>query len=244
MIHAPSLGIGAAIAAVAIIGAFFAMNFSTETIFKTEDIKVSEAEKEQESIQAENSQQVNLSVFFENASPYLGNADAPITIVEFGDYQCFYCNKFFHDTEDQIYENYIKTGKAKMIFKDFTIIGQDSVVAAHAAQCANEQGKFWEYHDTLYNNWDGENNGWASAENQLTFAQGVGLDTAKFSECMSSEKYTQQIKASSNDAQSLGLSGTPGFFVIGPNNKIVKIPGAQPYDVFVNILESDQLKSN
>ncbi len=244
MIHAPSLGIGAAIAAVAIIGVFFAINSSSETIFKTEDIKVSDAEKEQESMQEENPQQVSMSVFFDNASPYLGSEDAPITIVEFGDYQCFYCNKFFHDTEDQIVENYIKTGKVKMIFKDFTIIGQDSIVAAHAAHCANEQGKFWEYHDTLYNKWNGENNGWASLENQVKFAQEVGLDVAKFSECMSSEKYTQQIQASSSDAQSLGLSGTPGFFVIGPNNKIVKIPGAQPYDVFVNILESDQLKAN
>ncbi|HET8720333.1 MAG TPA: thioredoxin domain-containing protein [Candidatus Nitrosotenuis sp.] len=245
LIHAPSLGIGAAIAAVVILGIFFAMN-NTNMGFKATDIEQSEAEKQQEStLSAENSpQEVKLSVFYDNASPALGDPDAPITIVEFGDYQCFYCNKFFHETEDQVYQNYIKTGKAKLIFKDFTIIGSDSVVAAHAAHCADEQGQFWEYHDALYNNWTGENNGWASAENQIKFAQSLGLDQNSFLDCMTSEKYTEMIKASSNDAKTLGLTGTPGFFVIGPNNKIVKVPGAQPYDVFVNILESDQLKNN
>lgn len=244
MIHAPSLGIGAAIAVVAMLGVFFAMNTSIEIGFKTEDIEQSKAEKEQEMAAANAPQQVSMSIFSDNASPILGKPDAPITIVEFGDYQCFYCNKFFHDTEGQIYENYIKTGKAKMIFKDFTIIGPDSVTAAHAAHCADEQGKFWDYHDMLYNNWNGENNGWASLENQYKFAQQVGLDTTVFTECMESGKYNEKIQASTNDAQTLGLSGTPGFFIIGPNNKIVRVPGAQPYDVFVNILESEQLKGN
>jgi len=241
LIHAPSLGIGAGIAAAIIIGALFVINGLpiSDTGFKTEDIK--EAEKAQ--IQEQVPQQVQMSVFSDNASPILGDTNAPITIVEFGDYQCFYCNKFFHDTESQIYDNYIKTGKAKLIFKDFTIIGSDSVVAAHAAHCADEQGKFWEYHDTLYNNWNGENNGWASAQNQLKFAQHVGLDEAKFKECMASEKYTQKIQSSSEDAKTLGLTGTPAFFVIGPNNKIVKVPGAQPYDVFANILDSEEMSN-
>lgn len=241
MIHAPSLVIGAAISAAVIIGVFFVINGPlTDNSFKVEDIQ--DVEKAQV-LQEQEPQQVQMSVFSDNASPILGDPNAPVTIIEFGDYQCFYCNKFFHDTEDQIHENYIKTGKAKLIFKDFTIIGQDSVVAAHAAHCADEQGKFWEYHDTLYNNWNGENNGWASAENQFKFAQQLGLDNAQFTECMTSEKYKPKIQASSEDAKTLGLTGTPAFFVIGPNNKIVKVPGAQPYDVFVSILDSDEIKS-
>lgn len=246
LIHAPSLGIGAGISAAIIIGVLFVINgpltgggFITEEGFKTKDI----ADVKDTILQEQEPQQVQMSVFSDNASPILGDPNAPITIIEFGDYQCFYCNKFFHDTGDQVYENYIKTGKAKMIFKDFTIIGQDSVVAAHAAHCADEQGKFWQYHDILYNNWNGENNGWASAENQFKFAKQVGLDDAQFTECMSSEKYKPKIQASSEDAKTLGLTGTPAFFVIGPNNKIVKVPGAQPYDVFANILDSDELKS-
>ena len=242
LIHAPSLGIGAGIAAAVIIGALFVINGQMpETGFKTEDIK--DVERDQ-ILQEQPPQQVQMSVFSSNASPILGDPNAPITIVEFGDYQCFYCNKFFHDTEHQIHDNYIKTGKAKLVFKDFTIIGPDSVVAAHAAHCADEQGKFWEYHDTLYNNWNGENNGWASAQNQLKFAQQVGLDETKFTECMNSEKYTEKIQASSEDAKTLGLTGTPAFFVIGPNNKIVKVPGAQPYDVFANILDSEEIMAN
>ena len=241
LIHAPSLGIGAAISAAVIIGVFFVINGPlTDNSFKVEDIQ--DVEKAQV-LQEQEPQQVQMSVFSDNASPILGDPNAPVTIIEFGDYQCFYCNKFFHDTEDQIHENYIKTGKAKLIFKDFTIIGQDSVVAAHAAHCADEQGKFWEYHDTLYKNWNGENNGWASAENQFKFAKQLELDETKFTECMSSERHIEKIRASSEDAKTLGLTGTPAFFVIGPNNKIVKVPGAQPYDVFANILDSEQFKS-
>ena len=239
MIHAPSLGIGAGIAAAIIIGALFVINGPiSDSGFKTEDIK--EADTEQ-ILQEQVPSQVQMSIFSSNASPILGDPNAPITIVEFGDYQCFYCNKFFHDTESQIHDNYIKTGKAKLIFKDFTIIGQDSVIAAHAAHCADEQGKFWEYHDVLYQNWNGENNGWASAQNQLKFAQDVGLDQTAFTECMASEKYLQKIQSSSEDAKTLGLTGTPAFFVIGPNNKIIKVPGAQPYDVFANILDSKDI---
>lgn len=239
MIHAPSLGIGAGIAAAVIIGVFFVLNVPvSDNGFKIEDIK--DVQKSQD----EAPQQIQMSIFSQNSSPILGDQNAPITIVEFGDYQCFYCNKFFHDTENQINENYIKTGKAKLIFKDFTIIGPDSVVSAHAAHCADDQGKFWEYHDELYKNWNGENNGWASAENQFIFAKNVGLDETAFTECMTSEKYREKIQASSEDAKTLGLSGTPAFFIIGPDNKIVKVPGAQPYDVFVDILESDELKAN
>ncbi|MFM8659394.1 MAG: DsbA family protein [Candidatus Nitrosotenuis sp.] len=240
LLHAPSLGIGAGIAAAIIIGVFFVLNIPVmDQGFKVNDIKEAQPQPQE---QDTTPQQVQMTVFSENGSPILGDVNAPITIVEFGDYQCFYCNKFFHETEDQINENYIKTGKAKLIFKDFTIIGADSVVSAHAAHCANEQGKFWEYHDTLYKNWNGENNGWASADNQFKFVKEVGLDQNAFTECMSSEKYKTVIQASSNDAKTLGLTGTPAFFIIGPNNKIIKVPGAQPYDVFVNILDSDDLK--
>lgn len=242
-IHAPSLAIGAGIAAIAIIGVFYAMSANMETPFSVEDIEQSEHENTKPA-QAENEPQtINLSVLTENASPLLGDPSAPITMVEFGDYQCFFCNKFFHDTENQILENYIKTGKVKMLFKDFVIIGQDSVTAAHAAHCASEQGKFWEYHDTLYNHWTGENNGWASPENQLKFANDLGLDIDAFTECTSSGRYMKMIQASADDAKTVGFTGTPGFIVIGANNKIIKIPGAQPYDVFAKVLDSEELNN-
>ena len=91
-------------------------------------------------------------------------------MIEFGDYQCHFCNVYYHNTEHKIYEDYVVTGKVKIIFKDYTIIGPDSIRAAHAAHCASEQGKFWQYHNTLFNNWAGENNGWAGQDNILRFA--------------------------------------------------------------------------
>ena len=242
-IHVPSMAIGAGIAAIAIIGVFYAMSENTGTPFSVKDIEQSEYENVKPS-QAENPKTISLSVLMENASPLLGDPSAPITIIEFGDYQCFFCNKFFHETENQILENYIKTGKAKMLFKDFTIIGQDSVTAAHSSHCAGEQGKFWEYHDTLYNNWTGENNGWASPENQIKFANELGLDIESFTECTSSGRYMEMIQTSAEDAKTVGFTGTPGFIIVGANNKMAKIPGAQPYDVFAKILDSEELQND
>ena len=178
---------------------------------------------------------VQLDAFTANGSPILGDPNAPITLVEFGDYQCHFCNVHFQNTEHVLYENFIATGKVKIIFKDFSIIGPDSVNAAHGAHCANDQGKFWEYHDILYNNWTGENNGWASSDNLLGFAQEIDLDVNQWSDCMIDSKYSQIIKDSSNDARSLEITGTPAFFVIGKDNKITKIHGAQPYENFEQI---------
>jgi protein-disulfide isomerase len=227
-LHGPSIGIGAGIAIVSILATFFVINI----IDNNPELKFEEKSPTQDA------KEVTLSLFTSNASPYLGSENAPITLVEFGDYQCFYCNKFYHETEGSILKNYIETGKVKMIFKDFTIIGPDSVAAAHASHCANEQGKFWEYHDTLYNNWAGENNGWASLDNLTKFANYIQLDQETFVKCMSDGKYQQQITANNNDARTLGLTGTPGFFVIGPDNQITKLNGAQPYNVFESLFES------
>ena len=230
ILHGPSLGVGAGITAVVIVAVFFGMS----TFGQEKELVLEEAE-----IPNTTSQEIGLSVFTENGSPYLGDPNAPITLVEFGDYQCFFCNKFFHDTEQKLLENYVDTGKVKIIFKDLTIIGPDSITAAHAAHCADDQGLFWEYHDTLYNNWDGENNGWASSENLLRMAQDVGLNIDEFTDCMLNEIHTQIISASNADARTLGLTGTPAFFVISPNNQVTKIPGAQPFHVFQKIFDSE-----
>ncbi len=230
MLHGPSLGIGAGITAVVIVAVFFGMSISGQE----KELVLQEAETPNTT-----PQEFGLSVFTENGSPYLGDPNAPITLVEFGDYQCFFCNKYFHDTEQKLLENYVDTGKVKIIFKDFTIIGPDSKTAAHAAHCADDQGLFWEYHDMLYNNWTGENNGWASSENLLRMAQDVGLDIDEFTECMQNEIHSQIISASNADARTLGLTVTPCFFVIGSNNQVTKIPGAQPFEVFQRIFDSE-----
>ena len=183
-------------------------------------------------------QKATLDILTSNSSPVLGSKDAPITMVEFGDYQCYYCHKFFNSTEDAIVKNYVDTGKVKMIFKDFTIIGQDSISAANAAHCAQEQDKFWEYHDALYNNWSGENTGWASITNLVRIANQVDLNQNQFNQCMTQAKYMTVVQGSVSDANTLGLTGTPDFFIIAPDNSVTKVVGAEPYEVFDEIFKS------
>jgi protein-disulfide isomerase len=225
------LAIGAAIASVTMIIAFLA--------FDTYNDKSELIIEPTPTIQESGPARITDATFMENGSPVLGDPSAPITLVEFGDYQCYFCNQFFHNTEDELFKNYVETGKVKVIFKDYTIIGPDSVTAAHAAHCANDQESFWEYHDKLYNNWTGENNGWASSKNLLQFAKDLGLNIDDFSKCMLDSKHASIITNSNKDAKDLELTGTPAFFIIGPDDKITKIGGAQPYSVFEKIFDSE-----
>ena len=182
---------------------------------------------------------ITVNTFVDNGSPILGDPNAPITLIEFGDYQCHFCNVFFHSTEDSIVKNYVETGKVNIIFKDYNIIGPDSINASHGAHCAKDQGMFWEYHDILYSNWTGENNGWASSSNLGTFAQEIGLDMDVWSECMLNGIHSQTILASNEDAKSLELTGTPAFFVIGPDGKTTRLFGAQPFETFEKVFENE-----
>jgi len=233
-IHGPSLGIGAGISVISILAAFFVMN----------TLVVSEQPLVLEEVRDRNDEIESFSgaILTANGSPYLGDENAPITLVEFGDYQCFFCNKFFHDTENGILKNYVETGKVKIIFKDYTIIGPDSITAALGANCAGDQGKFWEFHDILYNNWNGENNGWAAREKIIGFANDTKLDVDKFTECLDEKHHQAKIEASYRDAQQLGITGTPGFFVINANNQVTPIQGAQPYEVFQRIFDAQLQK--
>ena len=229
-IHLPSLAIGAGIAVACIFCGVLMVNMINS---ETTPVLAETPQKQTEITKIQ-----SLSVFTDNASPILGNPNAPITMVEFGDYQCTFCSKFFHETENSIITNYIKTGKVKVLFKDYIILGQDSINAANAAHCANDQKLFWEYHSMLYNNWAGENTGWADLAHLHEFANTLGLDMDVFSTCMSDLKWNELVNLSSIDGQKLGVSGTPTFFVIDQNNDVMKIVGAQHYDVFKQIFDS------
>ena len=229
-IHLPSLAIGAGIAVACIFCGVLMVNMLND---ETMPILDKIPQKQTEIVKKQ-----SLSVFIDNASPALGNPNAPITMVEFGDYQCTFCSKFFHETENSIITNYIKTGKVKILFKDYIILGQDSINAANAAHCANDQKLFWEYHSMLYNNWAGEDTGWADLTHLHEFANTLGLDMNVFSTCMSDLKWNELVNLSSIDGQKLGVTGTPTFFVIDQNNDVIKIVGAQHYDVFKQIFDS------
>ena len=234
MIHGPSLGIGAAIASVVIVIVFFGINgISNESELILEQTPT---------IDQFGPPKVTLNTFLGNGSPVLGDNNAPITLVEFGDYQCHFCNVFFHTTEDKIVQKYVETGKVKIIFKDYNIIGPDSVNASYGAHCANEQELFWEYHDILYSNWTGENNGWASSENLLKFAKEINLDLDQWSDCMINGNNSQTILASNEDARALELTGTPAFFVIGTDGETTRLFGARPFETFERIFETELKK--
>ena len=234
-IHWPSLGIGAVIAIACIFfGIMMANMVDTESTQILDEITINEIGS---------IKKPTFSSFTDNASPILGDENAPLTLIEFGDYQCTYCKKFFRETVESILINYVETGKVKMLFKDFIVVdgavgGNDSMNAANAAHCANDQGMFWQFHSTLYNNWAGEGTGWVSSEQLNKFANTLELDMDEFSNCVSELKWKKLVNASHDDAVALGVTATPTFFVIDENRNVLKITGAQHYDVFKEVFDS------
>ena len=171
-------------------------------------------------------------------SSILGDPSAPITIVEFGDYQCHQCYNWFHNTKPAIFENYVDTGKANFVFVDLAFLGRDSPRAAQASYCAEDQGKYWEYHEMLYDSQESKiDNGWANSERLKAFAFSLGLDMELFENCLDSGKYSKRVQHNIDEAKKHGVRGTPGFFIVGPDDQ-QQIGGAQPYSVFKQVLDS------
>jgi len=170
-------------------------------------------------------------------SPILGNPSAPITIVEFGDYQCEQCYAWFHETKPVIVRDYIDTGKANLVFVDLAFLGRDSIPASMATYCAEDQGMYWEYHDLLYNSQESVDSGWANSERLKAFAFSLDLDMELFESCLDSGKYSKRVQYNIQQARENGVKGTPGFFIVGPDGQ-QKIGGAQPFSVFKKILDS------
>ena len=172
-------------------------------------------------------------------SPILGNPNAPITIVEFGDYQCHQCYNWFHNTKPMIMRDYIDTGKANLIFVDFAFLGKDSPKASQATYCADDQNMYWEYHNSLYNSQESKiDSGWANSERLKAFAFDLNLDMESFNECLDSEKYSKRVQYNSQQARDNGVRGTPGFFIVDSDFNQKQISGAQPFSVFKKILDS------
>ena len=157
----------------------------------------------------------------ETAGKVQGDPNAPITLEEYADFQCPACGSFARGTLKQIEEKYVTNGTVKIVFRHFAFIGEESLRAAEATECANEQGKFWEYYDTLFANQAGENAG-AFADDKLQgFARGLGLDMTAFDACFSSGKYRAAIQQETANGKLRGVNSTPTLFV---NDK--KVVGA------------------
>ncbi|HJX60961.1 MAG TPA: DsbA family protein [Dehalococcoidia bacterium] len=154
--------------------------------------------------------------------PAWGPEDAPVTIIEFSDFQCPFCSRFFTETYPQIRQEY--EGQVRFVYRDFplTSLHENAQKAGEAGECADEQGKFWDYHDTLFNN--------ASALDDASlkgYASQLGLDSGTFDQCLDSGKYTEEVQKDYQEGISYGVTGTPAFFING-----VTLIGAQPYANF------------
>jgi len=172
------------------------------------------------------------------APPTLGSSNASVTIVEFGDYQCPSCGGWYRSQEAQLVQNLVTTGKAKLVWRDFDFFGPDSVSASEAAYAAGEQGKFWEFHNLLYQSQQTPNNGWASKQNLETFARQLGLNMTQFDQSFNSGKYESLVNSNHSLGVQAGVSATPTFFLIGSNRKMVTIAGGQPESVFEQAVTS------
>jgi protein-disulfide isomerase len=182
----------------------------------------------------------------ENAKP-LGNEEADITFIEFADYRCPFCHKFHEETFDKVVTNFINTGKAKFLFKDFVVNDRGeykgSMQAAVATHCAAEQGKYWEYLKEVFKNFKPEPQHWVTLDSLVQFANNTQIqDIGKFKSCVESNKYQNQIQESGSLAKQLGITGTPSFVVM-KNDKIETVfPGAVPYEYFEKTLNAIALK--
>jgi len=179
--------------------------------------------------------------------PVEGKADAKVTIVEFSDFQCPFCRKFFIETYGQLKKDYIDTGKVRLVFRDFPLVSlhPSAESAALAAQCANEQGTFWQFHDKIFSEQMKRESDPTTVQTTITFsvddlktwASQIGVDNSKFNQCLDSKKYAQEVQKDTDAGTQAGVDGTPTFF-IGSQ----RVVGAQPYSVIKTAIEQELAK--
>ena len=174
--------------------------------------------------------------------PIIGNPEAPITIIEFSDFQCPFCARFHVQTLPLLLEQYIEKNKVKLVFRDFPIqsIHPNALPASVAAECANEQGKFREMHDMLFE----KQNEWNKKETTeamnlfIQYSAEIQLDQERFDSCLIGAKYVEEIRKDLEDGRNYGVSGTPGFFVGNDDIGYVELKGAQPFDSFKKVIDT------
>jgi protein-disulfide isomerase len=160
--------------------------------------------------------------------PSQGDADAPVVMIEYGDFRCTFCGKFAREVEPQLEQKYVESGTLRMEWRDFPYLGRESVGAALAARAAQEQGRFWEYHDLLYEN----QSGGFSEERLIELAREAGLDVGRFEEDLASGRFERAVAEDFQEGQESGISGTPTFVI---NGRVVA--GLQPVEVYEKAIE-------
>lgn len=178
------------------------------------------------------SQNERIEIKINASDPIIGNPKAPVTLIEFYDFQCGYCKIFSEQTLPKIIDEYAKSGKVKIIFKDFAILGEDSKTAAIAANCASNQNKFLEFHNGLYSLKD--ENKTFSKENLFSLAQKLNLNIIKFNDCIGMEKSLTQVEQDTKEGKLAGVKGTPTIFIDG-----LKLDGAQSFSLISSVINQE-----
>lgn len=168
-----------------------------------------------------------------NVRHFRGDPDAPIAVIEFSDFQCPFCGQWAGNTGKQINEEYVESGEVRIGYVHFAFLGPESQWAAEASECAAEQDMFWEFHDHLFANQNGENRGAFNKDILKGFAAQLGLNTTAFNACMDAERYAATVQNETAWAQSVGVQSTPTFVVNG-----FPVIGAQTIDVFEEVFNT------
>jgi protein-disulfide isomerase len=165
--------------------------------------------------------------------PYLGSPRAPVTMDEYGDFQCPFCGDFARTTEQLIISTYVARGKVRVVWHTMAFIGQESVWAGEAARCAQDQGKFWDFYMVLYTHQGAENSGAFAPKRLADLARLAHLDTAAFTVCFQSHRYLQAIRSGNQQAAKQGIQTTPTFFIDGR-----KVVGALPFSQMAPLIDA------
>lgn len=168
---------------------------------------------------------------------YLGNIDAPVKIIEFSDFQCPYCRRFWKETLPLIKSKYVETGKAVLVYRDFPLGSHPAAqISAQAAECADDQGKFWEFHDKIFSEQDKQGSGTIQygLVELKKWARDIGLNQIQFNQCLDTQKYKDEVEKDFSDAVTAEVSGTPTTFINGR-----PVIGAQPFSAFERIIEEE-----
>ena len=229
------------------IAAFFAgtfvSNLDSEQVSQ-EELENAIAELELKILEKQlpaNQPNIPLEISADN-DPIIGNPDAPITIIEFSDFQCPFCAKFHMQTLPTIMDEYINKGTVKLVFRDFPIqsIHPNAVPASIAAECANEQEKFEQMYHMLFEKqkeWSNLETSYAiTAFNQ--YASELQLNEEKFDSCIKNVKYIEEVQKDLNEGRTYGVTGTPGFFIGNEKIGFVELKGAQPFESFKKVIDS------
>ncbi len=184
---------------------------------------------------------LSLDNLIKQGSPYQGSKSAPVTLMDFSDIQCLLCKRFVDNAEHQINSTYVQTGKVVFVFKHLPNRGFDSFPAALAAQCTNDQGKFWQFHNLLYKNQGPIDSGWVNKDNLKKFASEIhGLNVQKFNSCFDGQKYKSLVENDLTLAHSLGFTQTPSFIIVNKDgSNPQKLEGPQPFPEFKAIIDKE-----